>query len=261
MYPNLNIQETGCRPRPGALPYCIELNKSYLCDRGAQTGKKPMATPKQITADVLFLVQIVLAMISGGSEFLLLLTTSQGVNLTWLASWLAFLLINLVLTLRAHRSQPSRVTLQTFLSYAAWTTAIAACLGALLWKGNELWDAKDTLTAILVGAGLIITVLWAYRLGLKLTDPLVAAFFAVCFIGLPQLTLAYKIFSVGGAGMAGAMLLAGHIGIGTRLGQLWFAIREAGWDRNRKGAALSEIANEITWLLVTLAWLLRYPGS
>ncbi len=44
-------------------------------------------------------------------------------------------------------------------------------------------------------------------------------------------------------------------GIITRLGQLLFAIREAGWDRNRQGAALSELANETTWLLVTLAWL------
>ena len=90
---------------------------------------------------------------------------------------------------------------------------------------------------------------------LKLTDPLVNAGFAVCFIGLPQLTLTYKIFTVGGEGMAGLMLLAGHIGILTRLGQLWFAIKEAGWERDRQGAALGELANEGTWLLVTLAWL------
>jgi len=50
------------------------------------------------------------------------------------------------------------------------------------------------------------------------------------------------------------MLLAEHIGILTRLGQLFFAIREAGWDRNRQAAALSEPANETTWLPVTVAW-------
>ena len=214
-----------------------------------------MQLTKKTTADALFAVQIILALISGGSEFLRLLTTSQGVNLSWLASWLAFLLINLTLTIRAHRQQPSRVTRQTVMSYAAWTTMIAACLGALLWRGTEWWDVKDTLTAIMVGAGLLITWLWAQKGGLKLTDPLVNAGFAVCFIGLPQLTLAYKIFTVGGAGMAGLMLLAGHIGILTRLGQLWFAIREAGWERDRQGAALGELANEGTWLLVTLAWL------
>jgi hypothetical protein len=216
-----------------------------------------MPQTKKLTADLLFALQIVLALISGGSEFLRLLTTSQGVNLTWLASWLLFLVINLTLTLRAHRSRPSRVTLQAVLTYGAWTTVIAACLGVLLWQGTELWEGTDTLTALLVALGLIITMFSAYRLGLGLTDPLVHAGGAVCFIGLPQLVLAYKIFTVGGAGMAGLMLLAGHIGIGTRLGQLWLAIREAGWDRNRQGAALSELANEGTWILVTAAWLLK----
>jgi len=212
---------------------------------------------KKFTADALFAVQIGCTIISGGSEFLRLLSTSQGVNLSWLASWLAFLSINLTLTIRAHLNQPSRVTLQTVLSYALWTLMIAACLGAMLWRDSEWWDAKDTLTTLLVGLGVIFTWLWARRQGLKFTDPMVHAGFAVCFIGLPQLTLAYKIFTVGGEGMAGLMLLAGHIGILTRLGQLWFAIREAGWERDRQGAALGELANEATWLLVTLAWLLK----
>lgn len=216
-----------------------------------------MALTKKTTADAFFALQLGLALVSGGSEFLRLRTTSQGVNLSWLASWLAFLLINLALTIRAHRRQPSRVTLQAVLTYAAWTTVIAACLGAMLWNAKELWDAKDTLTTILVASGLTITGLIAYRLNLGLNDPLAHAGFAACFIGLPQLTLAYKIFTVGGEGMAGLMLLTGHIGICTRLGQLWFAIREAGWDRNRQGAALSELANESTWLLVTLAWLVK----
>ena len=210
---------------------------------------------KKFTADLLFALQICLALVSGGSEFLRLLTTTQGVNVSWLASWLTFLLINLELTLRAHRLQPSRVTRQTVLTYGAWTTVIAADLALLLWRGTEGWDSKDTVTALVVGLGLLLTFLYAWRRGLSLTDPMVNAGCGMCFIGLPQLILAYKIFTVGGAGLAGAMLLAGHIGILTRLGQLLFAIREAGWDRNRLAAALTELANESTWLLVTAAWL------
>jgi hypothetical protein len=214
-----------------------------------------MSTAKKLTADAFFVLQIILALISGGSQFLRLLTTSQGVNLSWLASWLTFLVINLTLTIRAHRIQPSRVTLQTVITYAVWTTAIAACLLVMLAKGTEIWDIKDTLTTGVVVLAVLLTWLEARRRGLKMTDPLVGGFLAVWFIGLPQVTLAYKIFIVGGQGLAGGMLLAGHIGIMTRLGQLGFAIREAGWDRNRQGAALGEIANEATWLLVTLAWL------
>jgi len=216
-----------------------------------------MSLTKKTAADLLFAVQIGCTLVSGGSEFLRLLTTSQGVNLSWLACWDAFLVINLALVIRAHRRQASRVTFQTIVSYATWTAFISACLGAMLWRGVELWDGKDTITAILVAAGVSLNWLLGRRRGLAFSDPLVSAGFAVCFIGLPQLTLAYKIFTQGGAGMAGLMLLAGHLGIMTRLGQLWFAIREAGWDRNRQGAALSELANEATWLLVTAAWLVR----
>lgn len=214
-----------------------------------------MKITKKLAADLIFALQICLALISGGSQFLRLLTTSQGVNVSWLASWLTFLLINLALTIRAHRSRPSRVTLQTVLTYGAWSLVIAADLGALLWMGRELWDLTDTVTVGMVGPGVALVCFWAWRRGLGLIDPMVNAGFAMCFIGLPQLTLAYKIFYVGGAGLAGAMLLAGHIGICTRLGQLYFAIKEAGWDRHRLAAALSELANETTWLLVTAAWL------
>jgi hypothetical protein len=210
--------------------------------------------PPKLAADLFFALQIALALVSGGSQFLRLLSTSQGVNVSWLASWLAFLMINLTLTVRAHRFQPSRVTLQTVLIYAFWTAIIAANLAVLLWTGT-VWDHKDTVTVVVVGLGVLLTCWYAWRQGLPLTDPLVNAGCAMCFIGLPQLTLAYKIFTVGGAGLAGLMLLAGHLGIITRLGILWFAIREAGWDRNRLGAALGELANESTWLLVTLAWL------
>ncbi len=105
-----------------------------------------MADKKQLTADFFLALQFCLAAISGGSQFVRLLTTSQGLNISWLASWLAFLLINLALIVRAHRAQPSRVTLQTVLSYGVWTLVIAANLALLLWKGTAVWDAKDWVT-------------------------------------------------------------------------------------------------------------------
>lgn len=214
-----------------------------------------MSDKKKLTADFFLILQFVLALVSGGSQFIRLLTTSQGIEISWLASWLAFLLVNLALTIKAHRTQPSRVTWQTVCSYGIWTFFIAANLTLLLWKGSASWDAKDSATIAIVILGLFVILVWSRWRGLSWNDPLVHGFFGVCFIGLPQVTLAYKIFQVGGAGLAAGMLLAGHLAILTRLGQLWFTIREAGWDRNRIGAAVSEAANEVTWLLVTIAWL------
>ena len=214
-----------------------------------------MANKKQLTADFFLALQFCLAALSGGSQFVRLLTTSQGLNISWLASWLAFLLINLALIVRAHRAQPSRVTVQTVLSYGAWTLVIAANLALLLWKGTAVWDAKDWVTTVAVCLGLLAILIWTRVRRLPWSDPVAHGLAGLCFIGLPQVTLAYKIYQVGGAGLAGGMLLAGHVAIMTRLGQLWFGIREAGWDRNRLGAAISEAANEVTWLLVTVVWL------
>jgi hypothetical protein len=220
-----------------------------------------MPTTRQLTADILFLIQIVLGIIFGGSEFLRLLKTSQGIPIFWLASWLAFLLINLALTIRAHLGRPSRITLQAIGSYALWTVIIASDLAVLFIKGSDIWRASDTITAAFVGAGIAVTLLWCYRKGRGLGDPIVHGYFGVLFIGIPQITLAYTILQEGGQGLAGLALLASNFSILIRLALLGFAIAEAGWDRNRKGAAMSEFANELTWMLVTLAWLIRYPGS
>jgi hypothetical protein len=212
---------------------------------------------KKLTGDALFAVQLGFTLIFGGSQFYRMLTTSQGVNLSWYLNWLVFLLLNLLLTVRAHQTQPSRITIQTMVSYAAWTLVVCADLGMMLWKGTHLWDGKDTVTTLLVLAGVGLTLLVSSRLELGIIDPMVKGYLAVFFKAIPQLTLAYKIFLVGGRGLAATAIITGHITILTRLGQLWFSIREAGWDRNRKGSALSELANEGSWLIATLAWLAR----
>ncbi len=218
---------------------------------GTAPRRRPWAT------DTLFAVQIGFTFIWGGSQFLRLLSSTQGVNISWFISWLMFLLLNLVLSIRAHAVLPSRVTLQTILSYAAWTAMVLADLGAMLWRGTHVWDGTDTVTSLLVMAGLAVTLLVAYRLQLGLIDPMVKGYLAVSFKAIPQLALAYKIMMMGGRGLAPLAVVTGHITILTRLGQLWYSIKEAGWDRNRRGSALSEVANEVSWTVATLVWLVR----
>jgi hypothetical protein len=223
-----------------------------------QVTAKVIAVPRssQLAADLLFLIQIGFTFIWGGSQFIRLLSSMQGVNISWFMSWLAFLLLNLVLAMRAHRNQPSRVTLQTIMSYAAWTAMVVADMGVMLWRGTHVWDGTDTVTALLVGAGLVVILVVAYRLDLGIVDPMVKGYLAVAFKAIPQLALAYKIFMVGGRGLSPVAVVTGHITIMARLGQLWYSIKEAGWDRNRRGSALSELANEGSWLVATVAWLI-----
>ncbi len=209
------------------------------------------------TADLLFVVQIGFTFIWGGSQFLQLWHSLQGVNISWFVNWLAFLLLNLVLAVRAHANRASRVTWQTIMSYAAWTLVVVADLGVMLWRGTHVWDSTDTVTTLVVAAGLAATLLVAYRLNLGVVDPMVKGYLAISFKVVPQLALAYKISLMGGRGLSPVAVVVGHITILSRLGQLWFSIKEAGWDRNRRGSALSELANEASWLVATAAWLIR----
>ncbi len=214
-----------------------------------------MSSRKKLVADLLFGVQAICALIFGGAQSFKMLTTTQGISLSWFGFWEAFIGLNLVMALKAHRNQPSRVTRQTLGSYFIWSTVVSVDFIIALAKSN--WDRNDTYTAILVIAGGLVIFLVAKQKELPLSDPMIKASLAVVFKFVPQLILGYKIYQVGGAGLATATVINGHVTILMRIGQLAFSIREAGWDRNRIGSAISEIANETSWIIVTSIWLFR----
>lgn len=205
--------------------------------------------------DLLFAVQVAAAGVFGVSQTVRLVSSQQGVNVTWFLYWLLFLLLNLVLTARAHDVQPSRVTWQAIASYAWWSFFAAASLITFLVRSPSLWDGRDTVTTLGVAASVVV--LAGFYRGLPLRDPMVRGWLALVFKSLPQVVLAAKVAMDGGAGVAGTAMVAGHVTICVRIVQLAFSIREAGWDRNRRGSFLSEVGNEASWLLVTVVWLVR----
>jgi len=216
-----------------------------------------MSSQKKMFVDSLFGVQIICTFVFGGSQFLRMLTTSQGVSISWFACWQVFLVLNLVLAIRAHRNQSSRVTLQIIFSYVAWVTMVTLDLGVMFWKSTGTWNIRDTATVALATVGVVATLVVASRKKLTITDPMVKGYLAVFFKAVPQLIMAYNMFMVGSNGLSGIAIVTGHITVSTRLVQLWFSIKEAGRDRNRVGSALSEIANEGSWIIVTIVWLVR----
>lgn len=207
-------------------------------------------------ADGLFLIQIIAAVGFTGTQVILMLTNTEGISLTWLAFWWVFLLINLSLSLRAHKLQPSRVTIQTVITYGTWTLILALCVAIYIWRESTIWTGVDTWTTGLSLSGILITLLVGYSNKLPISDPIVRGYLAVFFKAVPQLALSYHILMVGGAGMSTFAIVSGHITISSRLGQVLMSLREAGWDRNRRGSAISEFANEGTWIIVTIAWLI-----
>jgi hypothetical protein len=226
-----------------------------------KTVDDPAAAQSKLTrsyriGDVLFLIQMITALGFVGTQGRLMLTTTEGISLTWLSFWGVFLLINLSLSSRAHQLQPSRVTFQTVFTYATWSVVVVLCIGIYIWRNVTIWTAVDTWTTGLAFSGIAVTLAVGYRNKLTITDPIVRGYLAVFFKGVPQLTLACNILMSGGAGISTFAIVTGHFNICTRLGQVLMSLREAAWDRNRRGSAISEIANEGTWIVATIAWIM-----
>lgn len=226
-----------------------------------ETTKVPAAAQLKLAwahrvGDVLFVIQMITAVGFIGIQAVLMLTTTEGISLTWLSFWGVFLLINLSLSSRAHQLQPSRVTYQTVFTYATWTLVVFFCIGIYVWNNATFWTELDTWTTGMALIGIVATLVVGYRHALTITDPIVRGYLGVFFKGVPQLALAYNIMMVGGAGISTFAIVTGHINICTRLGQVLMSLREAPWDRNRRGSAISEIANEGSWIVATIAWLI-----
>ena len=210
----------------------------------------------RVLADGLFYVQAACALALGISQLRRMLTSVEGVSIAWMLFWVAFLAVNLGLAIRAHRQFSSRISRQTIAIYTLWTAVCGANLLLLVISPAARWNLVDGVTTVITLGGVGVATLIGRARGLKLGDPLLHAAYAVFCKAVPQLTLAWNILREGGAGISIVAFTAGHVTICLRLWQVWFSIREAGLDRNRLGIAIGEAANELSWVVATVVWLL-----
>lgn len=217
-----------------------------------------MSTRKRFIADLLFGSQLVIGVLFASSRILRVHKTLNGVLLSEFILVQAFALLGLWLAIAANRAQRSRIAIQSVAIYVFWSVALAACIASTLTSrsGAYRWSGTDT-TALVVGAlGAILVISIGRAQSLTVRDPMVRGWIALVLKGWPQLALGFKIFQESGAGLPLLALTLGHVTILIRLMQLAMAIKEAGWDRNRRGLFLSELGNELTWCVTTAAWIL-----
>ncbi len=208
---------------------------------------------KKIIGDLLFWSQIIFGTAFGLGQSLRMLVSVQGVSISMIVfTWLA-MLVNLHLVLSAHRVQRSRATLQTVVVFLQAVAVYTTLTVIILSHGK--WDLNDTVTATSVGIGLVAILAVCLRRKLTYADPIVRCWFAICMRCAPILLMAYKIHCVGGSGFSGTMMLVVHPLTLSRVGQIWLTVREAGWDRNRRGAFIAVLGDEMAWMAVTVAWL------
>lgn len=209
---------------------------------------------KKLIADLLFVVQIIGAFVLCGSQFFRLLETTKGQLLSMFLVMETYLCLHLMLTVGAHRTQPSQVTRQTLWTYVMWLVLIGTNIVAIFLKGSYRWSQNDTRTATLALLGTVLVFAVMKLRGIRLQDSMLKSFLAMLFKAPPQFIMAFEVAQKGGAGVPAAAVIAGNITILSRIGQIWFSTREAGWDRNRVWLCISETVNEISWATVSVIW-------
>ena len=215
-----------------------------------------MSSRKKLIADLLFGVQIVGASVFCGAYLYRSIYDVTGSSLVQFALAAIYLLFHLALGMSAHKMAPSRVTRQAVATYAIWLVLFGGVIFAAATNPAYRWSEGETAqlqTASLLTVMVLVVVVVQRR---KFSYPMIKAFFAIAYKSVPQLLLVWKFMAEGATGLPGLSVLVGHITIIIRLGQIYFMVREAGWDRNRVWLAISETANELSWIAATTAWLL-----
>jgi uncharacterized membrane protein (GlpM family) len=170
----------------------------------------------------------------------------------------AFALLNLSLSTVALSESAADDRLakkQSMFIYAMWSVILFIHISIAVWKMPVLWKYTDTIVVSVVSLGIAATVIYARVNRLPLLDPYVKAGLAIFFKSVPQFALAWSITLYGKGGLSGVWILFGHITILTRLVHLWISNREQ-WNRNTKGSFVSEVWNEVSWVIATIAWLI-----
>ena len=210
---------------------------------------------KTILGDIFFVIQIVAAVWFGFAQVGTLLVSVEGASITWMGFWFAFVMMNLGLAIGASRKVTDRVIKQAVANYFTWTLVIGLAFFTLLMQGAS-WNFIDSLTSIITGVGIFGLIVYARTSGLEIFDPIIRGGFALLFKFVPQMTLAVNVWLYGGSGIALYTIWVGHFIISMRIGQIWISARKTSWDRHRIGVVIGELGNEVSWIVVTIVWLL-----
>jgi hypothetical protein len=217
-----------------------------------------------LSSTVLFFVQLILLAYSGSQQLAKLLESDSGMSSTWILLWLAFLVINLLLSIQAHRIRPSTENRQLIIMYAALIGMCLSWIGVMLYRNTLAFSIYD-LFNFLFAAISTIAVFWVarrykwyenhYTVAEITRHPWTRTALALSYKAVPQVTLAVQVMSGEQQAVSGAMILIGHISIVLRFVQALLSMRSTGYNQNVAAILISEGGNELSWIAFTAVWL------
>ena len=214
-----------------------------------------MLLQKKRVADLLFVVQIIGAFFLAGSQFIRFLHKTDGQTLSMLLLMEAFMFLHLALAISSHRHNPSRVTSQQVKTFVMWIVLIGSNIAAFWWSSGFRWNHNDSVTAVIALAGSVAVFGFSRALGRDWREPAPKGLVAILFKAWPQTMMAVNIAQFGNAGVPAIALIAGHVTVATRIFQGLMAVIENPREHNRLWLLASEILNELSWIAVTIVWL------
>lgn len=215
-----------------------------------------MSRTQRTATDIMFVVGLFTAPVSCGAQIVRTLSTTNGVSLAQYIAFTASFLIGLSLALDSRRESPGRIITQQVCLLTVWSVGGIALLATVLLCGTYHWTSTDTLISVLASAGIAMSFVWAVAKKTSFKDPAIRAWVGISLKAVPQFLLVPKILSEGGAGLTAAFIFVGHVSILMRLVPLLISTRVEGMDRNKYWLVTSEVLNEVSWLAVTVVWVL-----
>ena len=212
---------------------------------------------KNVAGDLLFGFQLLMAWAFTVPQVIRSFYSTAGMTITWTMFCLAFVIINLFLAYGAYEQSRSRKAIQIVVVYANWFVLWFILFSIICVKGT--WVMKDTVLTWLIIFSLVVLLVVRRRESLVATfsEPITRGIIGLILKGVPQLFIGYCIINAGrNDGLSGFTLAIGHVVVSARLFEICLAARQDGWHRKNIGMLISELGNEISWLVTTAIWFM-----
>lgn len=182
---------------------------------------------------------------------------TQGISISLFGVVIMFIGANMFLAWQSNNHHPSKRMIRTFNIYVMWLIVhiilIVETLFLRISYNQPIAYQLDIITCVLVGFGYFGILIWAIYKKLSYQDPSIKGMVGLVSKSLPQILLVIIIFANGGSGHS---IMGIFLPILTPLMRIAQITLNPHHDRNRYWLLVSEWSNEITWLMVSLAWVI-----
>lgn len=188
-------------------------------------------------------------------------TLPEKQSMSFYFGFLVFVLVGLWISSTDHREQATDKTRETRWAYRWWTVWAGIDLAVLIYMriNNHipLWNDRDALNMSIASASTVLGLLIGWITGRYtiFNNPYVKAWVMNSLKSLLQFLLAETMIHSFGASPDPIAIVAGLVTIAVRLVILHSTVKTEGWNAHRRGLALAEYPNFISWLCVALVYV------